>query len=276
MSDPSTSYDQQIKDIFNQNWNPIGLEDLPQDEYDSYVGPIVSMIQSQDSSEEAVAQKLYEFETQHMGLTGDIAKCREIAEKIWVLQFTFLENVANILLDIENILTTASVIHRVLEPLTYMKHILETLLLTAEKPLLIDPQASFIELLGESLEDTGMLKITLVHRDERIDRFIADGSHQYMFIELVFADDVTISYPSGHVYLDYEEILDFWTHLLEKELAIKYVMFDHQIIGSGIWLESSHSFYMTDSSSMLSPLDRIKKNLGLLDTTEKILSVKWK
>jgi hypothetical protein len=40
-----------VRDTINREWNPIGVPDLPEDEYDGYIGAIASMIQNRSSDE---------------------------------------------------------------------------------------------------------------------------------------------------------------------------------------------------------------------------------
>jgi hypothetical protein len=46
-----------VRAILRWDWNPIGLDDLPEDEYDAYVWPIISMIEG-GASLESVADYL--------------------------------------------------------------------------------------------------------------------------------------------------------------------------------------------------------------------------
>jgi hypothetical protein len=57
-----------VRDVINREWNPIGVSDLPADEYDSYVLPIASMIHHR-SSDEALLRYMKWAEVEQMGLS---------------------------------------------------------------------------------------------------------------------------------------------------------------------------------------------------------------
>ena len=57
-----------VRDVINREWNPIGVPDLPVDEYDSYVGPIASMIQHR-SNDEMLLRYMKRVEVEQMGLS---------------------------------------------------------------------------------------------------------------------------------------------------------------------------------------------------------------
>jgi hypothetical protein len=57
-----------VRDVINREWNPIGVPDLPADEYDSYVGPIASMILHR-SNDEALLRYMKWVEVEQMGLS---------------------------------------------------------------------------------------------------------------------------------------------------------------------------------------------------------------
>ena len=63
---------QHFHDILIKLWDPIGVHDQPlaQDEYDSYIPQLISLLQRKPSQND-VAQHLHRIETQRMGLPGD-------------------------------------------------------------------------------------------------------------------------------------------------------------------------------------------------------------
>jgi hypothetical protein len=69
-----------IDEILYFDWNPIGIDQLPRDEYQSYT-PKLFNLKKLGSDRETIAQTLYELEFFIMG-SGDIEMCREIAKKI--------------------------------------------------------------------------------------------------------------------------------------------------------------------------------------------------
>ena len=59
----------QIRVVLNGNWDPIGVADIVDDEYDDYVAQIHSLLVS-NSSEQTIADHLLRIEHEQMGLTG--------------------------------------------------------------------------------------------------------------------------------------------------------------------------------------------------------------
>jgi len=59
-----------IREILLDDWDPIGVGKAPQaqDEYDSYVGPVYTLIEERRGSY-PIAQYLYRVQTDRMGLT---------------------------------------------------------------------------------------------------------------------------------------------------------------------------------------------------------------
>jgi len=73
---------QKVDEILWNDWDPIGVNDIaPRDEYQGYTPTIFNLIKK-DADKETIAQKLLEFETQNMGLFGNIEHCRQVADKI--------------------------------------------------------------------------------------------------------------------------------------------------------------------------------------------------
>ncbi len=74
---------QQIKDVLLTEWDPVGVQAIPeaQDEYDSYIPTIHSMLISRKPTYE-VFEYLMWLETEHMGLTADRQRTQSIAEML--------------------------------------------------------------------------------------------------------------------------------------------------------------------------------------------------
>ncbi|MDQ3255459.1 MAG: hypothetical protein M3R15_16440 [Acidobacteriota bacterium] len=72
-----------IKQVLLHEWDPIGVSDIPeaQDEYDSYVGGIYRLLAS-GASEYQIIERLYNIETVSMGLPGNRAGLKNVAEKL--------------------------------------------------------------------------------------------------------------------------------------------------------------------------------------------------
>ena len=65
-----------------EDWDPIGINDYaPRDEYQSYTPIILKLVKSKSDSIK-IAQKLYEIETETIGLSGNYENCLKVAEKI--------------------------------------------------------------------------------------------------------------------------------------------------------------------------------------------------
>ena len=72
----------QIDQILWEDWDPIGINDYaPRDEYQSYTPIILKLVKSKSDSIK-IAQKLYEIETETIGLSGNYENCLKVAEKI--------------------------------------------------------------------------------------------------------------------------------------------------------------------------------------------------
>lgn len=75
-----------IDEILWFDWDPIGINNVaPRDEYQSYTQTIFGLKLSQ-ASVDIIAQKLYDIETNTIGIYGDFERCREIAKKIHALK----------------------------------------------------------------------------------------------------------------------------------------------------------------------------------------------
>ena len=72
--------EQNLADILLQKWDPIGILDEPlaHDEYQHYVATLVSLLNT-NASTEMIASKLLEIEQTEMGLTGDVKRANRVA-----------------------------------------------------------------------------------------------------------------------------------------------------------------------------------------------------
>lgn len=75
-----------IRETQLHDWDPIGVQEIPeaQDEYDSYVGSVFTLLDRRSSAAE-VFEYLCKLETVHMGLTGDRAKTQRVARTLAAL-----------------------------------------------------------------------------------------------------------------------------------------------------------------------------------------------
>jgi hypothetical protein len=73
---------QAIDEILWTDWDPIGVNEIaPRDEYQSYT-PTILNLKIKEADMETIAKKLFEIETQTIGMLGDIERCRNVADKI--------------------------------------------------------------------------------------------------------------------------------------------------------------------------------------------------
>ena len=63
-----------IREVLYRDWDPIGVAgEWPEDEYDSYIGPVYRLLVS-TPSRDAVAQELKRIEAEHLGFEGTKAE----------------------------------------------------------------------------------------------------------------------------------------------------------------------------------------------------------
>jgi hypothetical protein len=75
-----------IRDILVRDWDPIGVEGDPEDEYDRYIGPIYRML-SDHLPEHELMEFLFRTEAEIMGWkTGSREHLREVAQKLLKLK----------------------------------------------------------------------------------------------------------------------------------------------------------------------------------------------
>jgi hypothetical protein len=71
-----------IREVLNQRWDPIGVADIVEDEYDGYIGEIYQLLKS-DSSEATIAEYLRSIEADKMELrVSPLEKLRSVAESL--------------------------------------------------------------------------------------------------------------------------------------------------------------------------------------------------
>ena len=70
-----------IDHILYNDWNPIGVPDLPRDEYQDYTSQIFKL-KIQGSAKAQIAEYLHKLEKNYMGLKGSLGHCEKIADLI--------------------------------------------------------------------------------------------------------------------------------------------------------------------------------------------------
>lgn len=75
-----------VRALLLRDWGPIGISDVAKvaDEYDTYVAPIADLVAARNGPDE-VAAYLLKIETDRMGLKGDAARARSVAQKLCAL-----------------------------------------------------------------------------------------------------------------------------------------------------------------------------------------------
>jgi hypothetical protein len=72
-----------VKTILMDHWDPIGIRNVPKAkrQYDPFVTPILRDVIA-GASAEAIAERLFTFETEAMSLGGDRDRALYVAEKL--------------------------------------------------------------------------------------------------------------------------------------------------------------------------------------------------
>jgi hypothetical protein len=82
----------QIRAVLNSDWDPIGVADIVDDEYDMYIGQIYSLL-AIDSAEQIIADHLLRIELERMELAGTaMNQLFQVAANLRKLQLPPLEN----------------------------------------------------------------------------------------------------------------------------------------------------------------------------------------
>lgn len=75
-----------IRAVLNATWDPIGVAEDVDDEYDGYIGGIFSLLR-REASVDVIAEHLSRIEVERMGLAGSpFTHLREVAVKLRMLQ----------------------------------------------------------------------------------------------------------------------------------------------------------------------------------------------
>lgn len=79
---------EQVKEILMKHWDPIGIQGIPEaaGEYDGYAGDIAKMVSVKTSTHD-LENHLLRIEVASMGLQGDPARARRVAENLARLAF---------------------------------------------------------------------------------------------------------------------------------------------------------------------------------------------
>jgi hypothetical protein len=82
----------QIRAVLNTDWDPVGVADIVDDEYDMYIGHIYSLLVT-GADEQAIVDHLLWIELERMGLTGTpMDRLRRVVANLRNLDLPTLEN----------------------------------------------------------------------------------------------------------------------------------------------------------------------------------------
>ncbi|CAB3789733.1 hypothetical protein LMG28138_02871 [Pararobbsia alpina] len=83
MNSPTNALEAAVQRILLQEWDPIGIRDVPdaQDEYDSYVLGICTMLREGQTTEK-LYRHLRWIESEHIGLDGNELHTDRIAKRL--------------------------------------------------------------------------------------------------------------------------------------------------------------------------------------------------
>jgi len=82
----------QMRPVLNSDWDPIGVADIVDDEYDMYIGEIYSLL-AKGATHQGIADYLLWIEQERMGMTGTpMNQLLGVAEKLRNLRLPCLEN----------------------------------------------------------------------------------------------------------------------------------------------------------------------------------------
>ena len=70
-----------VREVLRTDWNPVGVHGLPEDEYDSYVWPIVRLLR-EGADEAALTKHLHEVELLYFNRDTSEAKLKPVAQRL--------------------------------------------------------------------------------------------------------------------------------------------------------------------------------------------------
>jgi hypothetical protein len=73
-----------VREVLRTGWNPVGVDGLPDDEYDPYVWPIVRLLK-EGADETALAEHLHEVELFYFGRETAVARLLPAARALIAL-----------------------------------------------------------------------------------------------------------------------------------------------------------------------------------------------
>jgi hypothetical protein len=92
MAKVKSSLMSRIRDVLMQDWDPIGIKDLPEkyrlaaaDEYDSYIGGVLRMIEARKPESE-ISDFLHDIEVREIGVRGNRGACDKAARALTAME----------------------------------------------------------------------------------------------------------------------------------------------------------------------------------------------
>jgi hypothetical protein len=82
----SRRWRRRIREVMNNEWDPIGVADQVPDEYDRYVGKVAAMLR-EGASDEDLFRYLHWVETVHIGMPGNEGRLRKVIAAIRAIGF---------------------------------------------------------------------------------------------------------------------------------------------------------------------------------------------
>ncbi|MFD0986464.1 hypothetical protein [Methyloligella solikamskensis] len=83
MTQDSSALLEQVRTVLREAWDPIGIRDVSdtEDEYEDYV-PAVAKCVADGATAGEIAEALLKIERESLGLPGDPARARRVAERL--------------------------------------------------------------------------------------------------------------------------------------------------------------------------------------------------
>lgn len=242
---------EKIRDILYAEWNPIGGEDLPTDEYDGYVERVFALFNAPKIDIRELANQLSQWEVHDFGIHVHYSRNMWIAGLLLAVRHPFRRALAVQILHLEDVMNTPSTTDREDDHLSGMKKVMNLLWELPWELYQIDEPSSSLEVLpfrrqladGNALQEGGSLRLRVVHRQAKLQQILNGSELDKVYVEIVMGVyDVTITYPGGHAHFLYEEVIELLPTLFEQGWKMKYWFQGDRLIASGLWDERAHRY----------------------------------
>ena len=276
MDDNKISYTDQIREIIYSEWNPIGGEDLPADEYDGYLERVSAFLTKSKVDIRELANLLIQWETNDFGLNIQNSRSMWIAGLLLAVQHPFRRQLADHMQQLDDVINTFSITDQVDTNLSEMKKVMDLLWELPWEAYRIDELSSSLEVLGDSLQEGLGLRVLMVHREVKLNHILNENEFDQVHVEIVMGTyDVTLTYPGGHVHLLYEEVIELLPALFEQGWKMKYWFQGERLMASGLWDEGSRQ-YMTVKRLKWNPLQWLDVLIQQNKRSEREYTLTWR